>query len=260
MTHPSRGPNYLESLLKADGIQVSFVTIKKILERVGLVSRYDRWLAIEKHQAEKPFELTAELIAFIEKQNPQFKKRNVESGKPGELLNQDTFLVGSFKGVGPVYMHVIVDTCCSYAFYFMHVSKQAEAAVAVLYNDVLPFYQKHKLSVENILTDNGREFCDTEQHPYELYLELNDIKHRRTKIRHPQTTVSSSDSTGRCLTSSSGSRCVKRFFQASIRCRPTSINGFSFTMNSGLIWATETMGKNPWSEFSILNNLFSKVL
>jgi hypothetical protein len=50
MTHPSRGPNYLESLLKADGIQVSFVTIQKILEREGLGSRYDRWLAIEKRQ------------------------------------------------------------------------------------------------------------------------------------------------------------------------------------------------------------------
>ncbi len=187
MTHPSRGPNYLESLLKADGIQVSFVTIQKILEREGLGSRYDRWLAIEKRQAEQPIELTAEQIAFIEKQNPQFKERHVESGKPGELLNQDTFLVGSFKGVGRVYMHVVVDTWCSYAFGFMHVSKQAEAAVAVLYNDVLPFYQKHKLSVENILTDNGREFCGTEQHPYELYLELNDIKHRRTKVRHPQT-------------------------------------------------------------------------
>jgi transposase InsO family protein len=187
MAHPSKGPNYLEALLKADGIQVSFVTIQKILEREGLGSRYDRWLAIEKRQAEQPIELTAELVAFIEKQNPQFKERHVESSKPGELLNQDTFFVGSFKGVGRVYMHVVVDTWCSYAFGFMHVSKQAEGAVAVLHNDVLPFYQKHKLIVENILTDNGREFCGTDQHPYELYLELNDVKHRRTKVRHPQT-------------------------------------------------------------------------
>jgi transposase InsO family protein len=131
--------------------------------------------------------LTAELIAFIEKKNPQFKERHVESSKPGELLNQDTFLVGSFIGVGRVYIHVVVDTWCSYAFGFMHVSKQAEAAVALLYNDFLSFYHKHKLSVVNILTDNGRKFCGTEQHPYELYPELNDIKHRRTKVRNPQT-------------------------------------------------------------------------
>ena len=79
--------------MKADGIQVSFVTIQKILERAGLGSRYDRWLTMEKRQAEEPIELTAEQVTFIEKQNPQFKERHVESSKPGELLNQDTFWV-----------------------------------------------------------------------------------------------------------------------------------------------------------------------
>ncbi len=51
----------------------------------------------------------------------------------------------------------------------------------------MPFYQAHVLTVGAILTDNGREFCGTETHPYELYLSLNEIEHRRTKIRSPQT-------------------------------------------------------------------------
>lgn len=121
------------------------MTIQKILERAGFSSRYDRWLAIEKRLAEQPIDLTAEQIAFIEKQNPQFRERHVESSKPGELelLNQDTFLVISFKRVGRVvYMHVVID---------------------------------------------GREFCGTDKHPYELYLELNDVKRRRTRVRRPQT-------------------------------------------------------------------------
>jgi len=46
MKHPSRGCNYLESLLKTEGHQVSFVTIQKILDKEGLGSRYDRWLAL----------------------------------------------------------------------------------------------------------------------------------------------------------------------------------------------------------------------
>jgi transposase InsO family protein len=37
------------------------------------------------------------------------------------------------------------------------------------------------------LTDNGREFCGTERHPYELYLALNDIEHRKTKVGSPRT-------------------------------------------------------------------------
>jgi transposase InsO family protein len=38
-----------------------------------------------------------------------------------------------------------------------------------------------------LLTDNGREFCGKDTHPYEIYLALNDIEHRRTKVRKPQT-------------------------------------------------------------------------
>ena len=57
----------------------------------------------------------------------------------------------------------------------------------VVHNDVLPFYQDKGLQVDAILTDNGREFCRKDDHPYELYLELNDIEHRKTQVRRPQT-------------------------------------------------------------------------
>jgi transposase InsO family protein len=102
-------------------------------------------------------------------------------------------MVGVLKGIGCVYLHAVVDTYGSYAFGFLHVSKQPEAAVAVLHNDVLPFYAKLGLPVSAVLTDNGREFCGTERHPYELYLALGDIEHRKTKVRTPRTPVSSAD-------------------------------------------------------------------
>jgi transposase InsO family protein len=187
LKHPSYGCNRFEALLKAEGISVSAITIQKILNKHNLGTRYDRWLALEKQVAEQKIELSAEQIAFIEKQNPCFRERHVESSCPGELLNQDTFYVGYLKGVGKVYLHAVVDTYSSYAFGFLHTSKQPEAAVAVLHNDVLPFYRKQKLKVENILTDNGREFCGSQAHPYELYLELNDINHRTTKVSSPRT-------------------------------------------------------------------------
>jgi len=95
--------------------------------------------------------------------------------------------VGVLKGVGRVYLHTVVDTYGSYAFGFLHTSKQPEAAVAVLHNQALPFYQDLGLDVNAILTDNGREFCGKETFPYELYLQLNDIEHRTTRVRRPQT-------------------------------------------------------------------------
>ena len=41
--------------------------------------------------------------------------------------------------------------------------------------------------VKAVLADNGREFCGTEKHPYELYLDLNGIEHRRAEVRSPKT-------------------------------------------------------------------------
>ena len=43
------------------------------------------------------------------------------------------------------------------------------------------------LPVTAVLTDNGREFCGSERHPYELYLDLNGIEHRRTRVKSPKT-------------------------------------------------------------------------
>ena len=38
-----------------------------------------------------------------------------------------------------------------------------------------------------MLSDDGREFCGREdQHPYELFLQLEGIAHKRTRVRRPQ--------------------------------------------------------------------------
>jgi len=39
-----------------------------------------------------------------------------------------------------------------------------------------------------VITDRGTAYCGIrENHPYQLFLYLNDIEHTRTKARHPQT-------------------------------------------------------------------------
>lgn len=187
LQHPSKGCNYLSHRLKLDGKAVSGPTIQSILDKHGMGSRFQRLLKLEEQHVQAGLELSAEQIAALENANPAFRERHVESSRPGELLSADTFFVGHFKGIGKVYLHAVVDTYGSYGFGFLHTSKQPEAAVAVLHNDVLPFYAGQGLSVQAVLTDNGREFCGTDNHPYELYLALNDLEHRRTKVRTPRT-------------------------------------------------------------------------
>ena len=187
LAHPAYGCNRIEALLALEGRRVSAITVQKILNDKDLGTRHERWLALERRNAERAIELTPEQAAFLERLNPCFRERHVESSRPGELLSADTFMVGTLKGTGRVYLHAVVDTYGSYAFGFLHVSKQPEAAVAVLHNEVLPFYRDLGLEVGAVLTDNGREFCGTERHPYELYLALDDVEHRKTKVRSPRT-------------------------------------------------------------------------
>ena len=187
LQHPTRGCNFLSDQLALEGVSVSAQTVQSILNKQGLGGRYERLLALEARVLEQRIELTPELARQIEKANPAFAERHVESTRPGELLCQDTFYVGQFKGVGKVYLHTVVDTYGSYAFGVLGTSKQPEWAVSVLYNDAVPFYQEHELPIEAVLTDNGREFCGTETHPYELFLSFSDIQHRKTKVRRPQT-------------------------------------------------------------------------
>jgi len=187
LAHPGWGCVRLSDQLKLEGISVSSPTIQNILIKNEVGSKYQRLLKLEEQALQKAIELTPEQVAQIEKANPCFRERHGESTHPGELLSQDTFYVGQLKGVGKVYLHTVVDTFGSYAFGFLHTSKQPEAAVAVLHNDVLPFYQDLGLNVQALLTDNGREFCGKDSHPYEIYLALNEIEHRHTKVRRPQT-------------------------------------------------------------------------
>lgn len=49
------------------------------------------------------------------------------------------------------------------------------------------FFEQHDAKIETVLSDNGREFCGRkDHHPYELFLQLEQIEHRTTKVRRPQ--------------------------------------------------------------------------
>ena len=53
---------------------------------------------------------------------------------------------------------------------------------------VLPFYEEHSIPLLRILTDRGSEYCgNREHHEYELYLDLENIEHTRTRTKSPQT-------------------------------------------------------------------------
>jgi len=70
----------------------------------------------------------------------------------------------------------------------LYTEKTAITAADHLNDRVLPFYEAQDLPLLRILTDRGTEYCGSlQEHPYELYLALNEIEHTKTKVRSPQT-------------------------------------------------------------------------
>lgn len=102
--------------------------------------------------------------------------------------SQDTFYVGTLKGVGRVYQQTFVDTYSKVAHCKLYTTKTPITSADLLNDRVLPFFEEHGLGMLRMLTDRGTEYCGkVEQHDYELYLAVNDIDHTKTKVRHPQT-------------------------------------------------------------------------
>lgn len=154
LSHPAWGQLRVSDHLRLAGLSVSPGTVRNIWRKEGLETKYQRLLRLEEQNNGQELELTAEQIRLLEKANPCFRERQVESPYPGYLLCQDTFMVGTLKGIGRIYLQAVVDTYGSYAFGKLYSSKLPEETAAdLLYDRVLPLYEAQGLVVEHILTD-----------------------------------------------------------------------------------------------------------
>lgn len=188
LDRPASGQQRIADQLALEGVSICATTVRNVWIKEGMETKYKRLLRLEDETSASGFQLTEQQIRLIEKANPEFKERHVESAYPGQVLCQDTFYVGRLKGVGRVYLQAVVDTYGSLAFGKLYTSKRPETAVDVLYDRVLPFYGEQDLPIEAILTDNGTEYKGRPMiHPYEIFLEFNDIQHRNTKVGSPRT-------------------------------------------------------------------------
>ena len=60
-------------------------------------------------------------------------------------------------------------------------------AVHLMNSDVLATFERHKARITTVLSDNGREFCGRpDRHPYELFVQREEIEHRTTRVKRPQ--------------------------------------------------------------------------
>jgi transposase InsO family protein len=187
LAHPCHGPMRVAQELTLQGIQVSSGGVRGVWQRHNLLTKHERLLRLEKASSEQKIKLSDEQIKLLERFSPEFRERHIEAPHTGALVAVDTFFVGVLKGVGKVYLQTAIDCHSRYAWGRLYPNKLPVTAVQVLNNEVLPIFEEHKASVDAVLSDNGREFCGRpDQHPYELFLQLEGIEHKRTKVSRPQ--------------------------------------------------------------------------
>jgi transposase InsO family protein len=186
---PAHGQLRASNELRKTGIFVSASGVRSVWLRHKLASFKERLKALEAKVAEEGIILTESQVAALERKKlDDIACGEIETAHPGYLGSQDTFYVGTLKGVGRVYQQTFVDTYSKVAFAKLYSTKTPITSADLLNDRVLPFFEQHDLPMLRILTDRGTEYCGkVEQHDYQLYLAINDIEHTKTKAQSPQT-------------------------------------------------------------------------
>ena len=187
--YPAYGQLRASNELRKLGVFVSSSGVRSIWVRNALANFKDRLKALEDKVANDGIILTeAQVVALEKKKHDDEVSGEIETAHPGYLGSQDTFYVGTLKGVGRVYQQTFVDTYSKVAFAKLYTTKTPITAADTLNDRVLPFFEQHDLPMLRILTDRGTEYCGkAEHHDYQLYMALNDIEHTKTKVKSPQT-------------------------------------------------------------------------
>jgi transposase InsO family protein len=189
LEQPAWGQLRAANALAQRGIPISAAGVRCVWERNGLENLNKRLRALEAKVARESHILTEVQLAALEKAKVEKEAHGeFESECPGYCGAQDTFDVGTLKGVGRIDQQTFVDTYSKVAFAKLYDRKTSLTAADLLNDQVVPFFDSHEVPLSRILTDRGTEYCGSpDSHEYELYLAVENIDHTRTKVKSPQT-------------------------------------------------------------------------
>lgn len=187
--NPALGQLRAANELQQRGIIVSSSGVRSVWLRHGLETFKKRLKALEEKSAKEGILLTEAQLRCLEKyKDEKTAHGEIETEHPGYLGCQDTYFVGTMKGVGRIYQQTFIDSYSRVAFARLYTDKTSIAAAHALNQTVLPWFNQQGVPLLRILTDRGTEYCGkVEEHAFQLYLAVENIDHSKTKARSPQT-------------------------------------------------------------------------
>jgi transposase InsO family protein len=189
LENPALGQVRVSNELRKEGLIISAGGVRSVWLRHELQTFRLRLKALEAKVAQEGIVLTETQVGALErKQQDDLASGEIETAHPGYLGSQDTFYVGTIKGVGRVYQQTFVDTYSKVASCKLYTTKTPLTAADLINDRVLPLFEDSGMGLLRILTDRGTEYCGkAEHHDYQLYLAMCDIDHSKTKTKSPQT-------------------------------------------------------------------------
>ena len=151
LANPAQGCDRIAVALARAGIELSGVTIQKILHKAGLGVYETRAAALEARYADGQ-SLNAQQIRFLESMNPCFREREATVVRPGELLAHGIFFLGRFEGLGAIYAHALVDCYSSYTFCTLAPDNRIVTSISLVREKTQPFFRAKQISPGRILT------------------------------------------------------------------------------------------------------------